>query len=206
MQKKDLLQVKVPLWKFTSKSYLGVVNILKFNTVFMSYFDFESLNLTDGLNSRLSCFQIEIFVRYNKMFSCNDVTKERVNDVVFLCSHIFCLSSFLEHQRNRGRGKKSCKLEIRGNETRSGHFSQADLEIGKKKSSCSIIFKGNPGDVVLIKFNSYKLRWVFWRIFFLFVGKMRKETEFPFITIGTGKEGKRMCGKIQMLDLQGCQR
>lgn len=57
-----------------------------------------------------------------------------------------------------------CVEEVFGNVSRSGTFSSASLE-GKNGGngngngrSCRIVFKGNPGDVVIIQFTSYKLR------------------------------------------------
>jgi hypothetical protein len=47
-------------------------------------------------------------------------------------------------------------VEYLANESRSGMIRSTDLNLVQKK--CSILFKGNPGDVVLVKLNSYKLR------------------------------------------------
>ena len=52
--------------------------------------------------------------------------------------------------------EEKCLVEYLANESRSGMIRSTDLNLVQKK--CSILFKGNPGDVVLVKLNSYKLR------------------------------------------------
>ena len=55
------------------------------------------------------------------------------------------------------KSKSGCVLEFWGNETRSGILSSNALP-ELRDGMCTVIFKGNPGDVLIIKWNSYKLK------------------------------------------------
>ena len=50
-----------------------------------------------------------------------------------------------------------CILEFKANESRSGMMNSNNLPKLKNRA-CTIIFRGNPGDVLLLHLETYKLR------------------------------------------------
>ena len=50
-----------------------------------------------------------------------------------------------------------CVLEFKANESRSGMINSNNLPKLKNRA-CTIIFRGNPGDVLHLHLESYKLR------------------------------------------------
>lgn len=68
-----------------------------------------------------------------------------------------------KHQRKK-QPRGSCELEVVADEKRFGRISSDDLDLGGggsgKKGSvrCSITFKGNPGDVLLLHLDSFRLK------------------------------------------------
>ena len=49
-----------------------------------------------------------------------------------------------------------CIQEFNANESRSGIISSSSLSLNNQ--GCTVIFRGQPGDVLLISLNSFKLR------------------------------------------------
>ena len=49
-----------------------------------------------------------------------------------------------------------CIQEFNANESRSGRISSSSLSLNNQ--GCTVIFRGQPGDVLLLSFNSFKLR------------------------------------------------
>lgn len=71
-----------------------------------------------------------------------------------------------ENSSSRSRNKKlpddsssdstKCVQEFKANESRSGMISSSKLNL--RNRGCKLIFRGNPGDVLILRLNSYKLR------------------------------------------------
>ena len=59
----------------------------------------------------------------------------------------------LPQQPQHGR---DCVVEFRGNETRSGRVGSSGLDL--RNGRCTVIFRGSPGDVLILMLNSYRLR------------------------------------------------
>ena len=61
-----------------------------------------------------------------------------------------------------GLGSPGCTVEVWANSSRSGRISSDMFPGGGVGSDgdvrCSVVFKGNPGDVVIVGFDSYRLR------------------------------------------------
>ncbi|XP_059096393.1 uncharacterized protein LOC131890919 [Tigriopus californicus] len=51
----------------------------------------------------------------------------------------------------------SCIQEYYGNQTRSGRISSNDLQLSDN-DECTLVFKGNPGDVLVLQLTTFKLR------------------------------------------------
>ena len=64
------------------------------------------------------------------------------------------------HSSNNGIDESDssrCILEFKANESRSGMMNSNNLPKLKNRA-CTIIFRGNPGDVLLLHLETYKLR------------------------------------------------
>ena len=57
---------------------------------------------------------------------------------------------------NSGNSNNGCVQEFNANESRTGHISSSSLSLNNQ--GCTIIFRGNPGDVLMLSVNSFKLR------------------------------------------------
>ena len=67
---------------------------------------------------------------------------------------------YKNHSSNEGSDESDssrCILEFKANESRSGMMNSNNLPKLKNRA-CTIIFRGNPGDVLLLHLESYKLR------------------------------------------------
>ena len=52
----------------------------------------------------------------------------------------------------------TCKVEFAANESRSGVLDSNDLVHKLRKNRCRLTFRGNPGDVFMLRLNNFKLR------------------------------------------------
>ena len=84
----------------------------------------------------------------------------RLLEDILILGNEMCL--FLEGRRKSKdrKGPKNpstgCVQEFNANESRSGLISSSSLSLNNQ--GCTVIFRGQPGDVLLLSFNSYKLR------------------------------------------------
>ena len=68
-----------------------------------------------------------------------------------------------EPNNNNGGSNNDCVQEFNANESRTGRISSSSLSLNNQ--GCTIIFRGNPGDVLMLAINSFKLRYVFFPFF-----------------------------------------
>ena len=65
--------------------------------------------------------------------------------------------SYSSKDGNDESDSSRCVLEFKANESRSGMINSNNLPKLKNRA-CTIIFRGNPGDVLQLHLESYKLR------------------------------------------------
>ena len=57
---------------------------------------------------------------------------------------------------NNSGSNNDCVQDFNANESRTGRISSSSLSLNNQ--GCTLIFRGNPGDVLMLSVNSFKLR------------------------------------------------